>query len=112
MKWFGRKGTGAAFTECEQAETPVGASCGYCREPIQAGDDGWLLPYLDIIDDHPTELAFHQACNFRQITGSVAHQQKRCSCFGGTGCDENDGMTLRQGAEAALAYWEGHGLRN
>jgi hypothetical protein len=31
----------------------------------------------------------------RMTMGSVAHQERRCSCHGGHGCDEEDGLTRR-----------------
>jgi hypothetical protein len=109
MKWFGKPGTGAAFAGCEQTETPVGDLCRHCHEPINEGEDGWLIPSIDY---GAAELAFHHACHLRQIIGSVAHQQRRCSCYGGTASGEEDGMTRREGAEAALRYFEGHGQQN
>jgi hypothetical protein len=52
-----------------------------------------------------TERPYHFECHFRMIVGSVAHQQGRCSCFGGTK-HEPPGVTLRQSAVAAYRYWK------
>ena len=38
--------------------------------------------------------------------GSVAHQEKRCSCFGGTASDDPI-LTRRQAAEAAADIFSG-----
>jgi hypothetical protein len=64
------------------------------------GDDGWILHGGSVL---------HRECNLRGIIGSVAHQQKRCSCFGGTDSDEEDGMTRRERAQAAMDYFVSHG---
>jgi hypothetical protein len=37
----------------------------------------------------------HQACAVRQVVGSVAHQQRRCQCYGGTD-DDDEGLTKLQ----------------
>jgi hypothetical protein len=101
-KWFGRKYPAPAYDDCPRVETPVGEACCHCHEPIEAGDDGWL---------YANGPAAHRECYIRAIVGSVAHQQKRCSCFGGT-ADHDEGITRRQDARAALEYWEAHGLRD
>jgi hypothetical protein len=73
--------------------------CQYWTEPLLAGDDGWILCNGAVL---------HHECNLRGVVGSVAHQERRCSCFGGTANDEEDGMTRRQGARAAVEYFEMH----
>jgi hypothetical protein len=97
--WFGKRGTGGAYKETPQTETPVGVKCLYCIEAIQMGDDGWI---------YSSGQAVHSECNLRMIVGSVAHQQRRCSCFGGSGSDGEDGMTRRQAAIAACEHFERH----
>jgi hypothetical protein len=65
--------------------------CTYCYEPL----------------DVPRHLAYlHRECAFRAVAGSVAHLQKRCSCYV-PGSMESDppGMTPRQAALAALKLW-------
>jgi hypothetical protein len=44
---------------------------------------------------------------FRAVAGSVAHLERRCGCFV-AGSTEGDppGMTKRQAALAAWAYWQ------
>lgn len=50
---------------------------------------------------------FHFECGFRMIAGSVAHIQRRCSCFGGHDWHlDPPGMTRRQAARAALEAWK------
>jgi hypothetical protein len=63
--------------------------CGYCEEPLEGGR---------IIGNT------HQECAMRTVVGSVAHIEKRCSCYV-PGSEEGDppGMTLREAARAAVA---------
>ena len=72
--------------------------CFHCQEPIEPGD--CTVPIGGADGAH----LMHRACLMRLIVGSVAHQQQRCSCHGG---DEEDppGLTRRQAAEAAYAYF-------
>jgi hypothetical protein len=96
MKFFGdRYLSRPPDTDMEHVATPVGARCAHCEEPITAQDHGWVLP--------PQELSFHHACFLRGVIGSVAHQQRRCSCFiPGSTCSDDPALTRRQAAEAAL----------
>jgi hypothetical protein len=87
------------YDDCPQTETPVGSTCIYCDELIAMGEDGVILA------DGTSVL--HRECNLRMVAGSLAHQQRRCTCYGGTGSDEEEGMTRRQGAQAVLEYLEG-----
>lgn len=43
----------------------------------------------------------HKECGLREVVGSLAHIERRCSCYGGEN-DRTPGMTLR--AEA-LEIW-------
>jgi hypothetical protein len=98
MRWFGRRWPSTLCEDCPQIETPVGAACYHCSEPIQKGDTG--IAYAN----GPVA---HKNCFLRGIIGSVAHQQRRCSCFV-SGSTEGDpsGMTPRQAADAAVKEWE------
>lgn len=48
----------------------------------------------------------HHACLMRCVVGSVGHQQGKCSCFGGVGDGDPDGMTPREAALAADKYFK------
>lgn len=78
---------------------PLPAPCFRCGEPVLPTDKRHY--YMNV----PAPV--HQACFMRPIIGSVAHIEKRCSCFV-PGADENDdpALSIRQAAEAALARWE------
>lgn len=67
--------------------------CVYCQEPLLPSDGPVLVGGM------------HHECSFRSIAGSVGHQKKLCSCFGGTE-EDPPGATLREGARAALAYYQ------
>lgn len=94
LRWFGHQYTAPVYWDTQETQTPEGAICVHCEESIEAGDDGWIDA-----SNHP----FHRACWLRLIFGSVAHIEKRCSCYV-PGSDESDppGLTRRQAAEAAL----------
>jgi len=98
MKFFGRRYSAPAYEDAEQGEALVGARCAHCGEPIAADDDGWMVPTINAAEALP----FHAACQLRGIIGSVAHQQRRCSCFvPGSTCGDDPALTRRQAAEAA-----------
>ena len=99
MKWFG-----IALVDPEEAQvpTPVGQPCGFCQEPIQMGDRGCTIP-----DVSGGENPYHFECHMRLVVGSLAHQRRRCSCYGGAELDP-PGMSLRQAALAAWEYWLAH----
>jgi hypothetical protein len=100
MKFFGVRYYSAAYIDAEHVDTPVGETCVHCGEPIESRDDGWVIP--------PGAQPFHRACFMRGIIGSVAHQQRRCSCFvWGSRMEDDPALTRRQAAEAAVRYLEG-----
>ncbi len=100
MKWFGI--TMINPKGCA-TETPVGVPCGFCQEPITAADRGCTVPNTE-----GGETPYHFECHIRLAVGSLAHQQGKCSCYGGTEHDP-PGMTLRQAAMAAFEYWIEYG---
>jgi len=75
--------------------------CVYCAEPLTVAEVARAT--LSSLPDGEVGWT-HQACAVRQVVGSVAHQQRRCTCDGGP-AHEDEGLTKRQAAEAALAYW-------
>ncbi len=63
--------------------------CGHCEEPLLPGED--------------IRKGLHIECMTRLVLGSVAHQQRRCGCFGGTE-QEDPHLTKREAARAAYQY--------
>lgn len=100
MKYFGE--VFGCPLDMERIDAPTMAPCGRCGEPITRSCDGFAIPCLG----EPLLIAYHRACFLRGIIGSVAHQQKRCACYGGAGEDDPN-LTVRQAAEAAVKLWEG-----
>lgn len=76
-------------------------NCVYCEEVI-APDDVPGLHSMSIM---------HYECSIRAIAGSVAHQRRQCSCFGGIGHD-NPMLTTRQNARRACEEWHTNRARS
>lgn len=70
-------------------------NCDYCGEKLERGARA----------PHFATGNFHMECGFRMIIGSVGHQRKLCSCYGGTFDDPPD-TTRRQAAIAAQLEWQ------
>lgn len=72
------------------------ALCSWCEGPIINGENGVIL------DNGGCE---HIECFICSIVGSVIHQEKICSCYGGTfNClDEPD---RRKTAKTAFCNWQ------
>jgi len=92
MQYFG-KSYAAEHYEC--GPTPIGEPCSWCSEIIIEGDQGFLIPSSDGL--RPV----HHVCFMREVLGSVGHQTKQCSCYGGTFEDPPE-MTKREAAQAAV----------
>lgn len=93
--WFGARPRWADPDDTPDP-VPVGVSCLYCGEAIAAGNSGSL---------YTSGQAIHYACELRSVVGSVAHQQRRCSCYGGTAPHLEPGQTRYQAALAAALYF-------
>jgi hypothetical protein len=106
MRFFGKPwGPAVDDRKLMLQTTPVGMHCFHCNEMIAADDSGVVMQWFDA--DSASSIAFHRECQLRNVFGSVGHQLKRCTCFGGT--DEDDdpvGMTPRQAAVAAVELFE------
>lgn len=77
--------------------------CDYCGESVLLGEPSETLPLLG--DPTRTTVTFHLACQLRQVVGSVGHQLKRCTCYGGTE-EDPPGLTKREAAKLAGATFE------
>lgn len=110
MKWFGESWGSPLCSDSEPTETPVGAPCGWCEEIIVAGDSGLIIPHIG--DEGAEQRPYHRACFLRSCIGSLGHQARTCSCFGGQ-MEDPPGLTKRQAAQAAAEYAEaGHVMRS
>ena len=61
-----------------------------------------ILPH-EVMPDFK-ECREHWECMMRSIAGSVAHQQGRCSCYGGMG-EDDENLSARENARAAARYY-------
>lgn len=73
--------------------------CIHCGEKIGLGDAYQIVPAYPS-GPHGSEVRYHRECWVRAIVGSVAHLERRCSCFvpGSTETDPPD-LTKRQAAQ-------------
>jgi hypothetical protein len=80
---------------------PAGESCLLCGEVFDeaAGDSGQAMP---VVMTEGTRICHvHKECQMMNVTGSLAHHEGRCHCYGGDG-EGTPGMTLR---EEAVEVW-------
>jgi hypothetical protein len=72
-------------------------TCIWCDEPVTVVDR------LTAVGNSAGQV-MHYECSLRSVIGSVGHQQRRCSCYGG---DQEDppGLTRREAAKAAAKCW-------
>jgi hypothetical protein len=72
-------------------------NCSWCDEDL-------------LIDDGPIKVlsggatGVHRECYIRMLMGSVGHQMKTCSCFGGKD-EDPEGMTKHEAAHAAAILY-------
>lgn len=112
-------------------KTPVALFCVECGERIAEGDSGVVLQSVVVeLDDARNlvvgapggaltmfstpkdqagihSIALHEECFMRQIVGSIGHQTRRCSCFGGD-YDDPPGMSKRDAAKIAYTVFLAH----
>jgi hypothetical protein len=80
---------------------PTGEHCMWCDELFDelAGDSGTATQALGF-DGPPIIRHVHKECSLRQVIGSLAHIEGRCTCYGGN--NKTPDMTLR---EEAVEIW-------
>lgn len=74
------------------------SECLWCKEMIARGElRHALLPQ------------YHFACALRAVAGSIAHLEKRCSCYvPGATCSDPVDLTLRESAQLVADYLRDH----
>lgn len=71
--------------------------CVFCDE---------LITYADAREDFADGRRAHRNCALRQVIGSVAHLEKRCSCYvKGSEAGDPPEMSRREAADAAAQLW-------
>lgn len=91
--------------------------CVYCDEPVLEGErveERYVVVQQTPLSRETKEVMcdvrlIHFECAARGTLGSVGHQLRKCSCWGGTE-DDPPHMTKRQAAQAALQL--AHSLAN
>lgn len=81
-------------------EIPVGKVCMWCDEEIGPDDRGQMIWHVSATEGQ--YMPHHQECLLREIVGSVGHQNGDCSCCGGDGTGDPEGLTPREAAKAAV----------
>jgi hypothetical protein len=100
MRWFGTDWGAPVCQDTPHAETPIGETCVHCVDGFVADDRGVII----------TNAPLHLECFLRTVLGSAAHQEGRCSCFGGTG-EDPPGMSKRESARAAQRAFHDRSVR-
>jgi len=64
MKWFGESWRAPICAPENEVKTPVGERCLLCKEHIEAGDQGLMMPFCTVIDAEPVsrQIAEHIEC--------------------------------------------------
>lgn len=106
MQWFGRAGWALICDDCEQAQTPVGMRCAHCADPIEADDDGVLMPALGL---RHGSYAYHADCHIRRAVGGLNHLRGKCTCCGGTEPPDPPELGRREAARLAVEWFRRSG---
>lgn len=85
-------------------DTPVNEICQFCEEVFIENDAGVSLPYLSEKNIN-VFIHYHKNCFLRTIVGSVGHQNKECSCYGGKSEDPVH-LSLREAANQAVLLFQ------
>ena len=100
-----QKGLGALYEPCSLREM-AGLVCPKCEEGYDPGDHLIYIPYLvedkTVIDT--SRAYWHIECFIRDTAGSVGHQARLCSCYGGTAGDP-PGLSRHAAARVAYAFF-------
>jgi hypothetical protein len=113
LKTFGIK-----LVDFDTVDTPVGEKCIYCEEVIESDDRGFVMSLLAEDTTSPsnfmkdTTCVYHYECNLRLIIGSLGHQKEECSCFGGIGTGDSEGMSKREAARQAYKRYMLYGFKH
>lgn len=86
-----------------ESDTTGGAAsalCQWCDEPVTVKE--LRLGYAQA---NMAGQVAHIECGLRSAAGSVGHQTRQCSCYGGTR-EDPPGMTRREAARAAMTYFQ------
>lgn len=80
--YFGVRWDAPALNGATEFPCPVGEKCLLCGQEIIEGESGVVMGYVDG-DGNGGVAPQHIECFLRSVLGSVAHLERRCTCFGG-----------------------------
>lgn len=80
------------------------SSCAFCGESILPHE---MRSPIEAVSADGGTVGYHYECGFRNTMGSVGHLRGDCPCNGQEDVSEV-GMTRRQAAKAAWAYFQTH----
>lgn len=83
LTYFGPPWDAPIMESAAQVPIPLGEQCLYCPDPILDGEQGVMLPYVDVEEDGAPRgglRAVHRECFLRATVGTVAHLKGECSC--------------------------------
>lgn len=80
-------------------------TCPHCDEPVVA--EYASIPHL-AADGSVSDRHWHPECYMRAIVGGLNHLLGKCTCCGGIDPPDPPGMTRREAAIAAVAYYTTH----
>lgn len=107
MMYFGEPWDVPAVDEGVQGPTPVGRRCIHCPDPIEDGDQGFMMGTVRLGKDGEPVGSLepvHRECHLRSVTGSIAHLEGKCICHGVTGSDHDDDRSWREQGREIMAW--------
>lgn len=82
----------------------AGLTCLHCDEPLDSvRDDDPFAGLFDAVCCGGKTRMVHRACMVRRVAGSVAHQVRKCSCYGHA--EESEPGSRRDAAIRAAALY-------
>jgi hypothetical protein len=111
MTFFGKPWDSPACDDAIAGPTPLGERCQDCQEPIEQGDQGFMIPTVRLGEDgepvgslEPT----HRECLTRMVVGSIAHLEGRCTCHGIPIKDGREERSIREQGRDTMQWLEEH----
>lgn len=110
MRWFGTPWPAPDWPapvcgdERMRVMVPLGQICLSCGEAVELDDSGVMTCYTEVAPTGEWVTSIrpqHAECLVRGMLGSLAHLERRCSCYGGTDHD-TPGLSVRE--EARLVF--------
>lgn len=107
--YFGTPWDVPAVEDANPAPTPVGEACWYCTVAVVEGDQGFIMPGLDVAEDGTTvvcaPMPIHRECMLASVLGcGVPCAEGTCTCRSGGPRPGDPGQPSVR--EAALATWQ------